>query len=398
MAPGLNEIRELSLVWWPMNYDVIVVGAGPGGSTAARQCALNGLRTLLLEKEKLPRYKPCGGGVTSKTVSLLDFKIEEKLIERECYGVRFHYRSREIEVKMPFRIAILTSRDKFDMYLAEKAMDAGAELRDSERVRSLDLTKDCVNIKTDNSKYKASAVIGADGINSIISRYVRGRFKPTELALGLEAEIPVNAENIEDPDMISAYFGYAPRGYGWVFPKREHLSVGVVGVLSGFRNPGNIFTNFLRRLNLNTDVKYHAHLLPFGGYDRTAYSDRILLVGDAAGFVDPLIGEGISYAINSGRIAADVMVNAHERGDFSKTGLKEYDTMCHDAFGGYLKDALRVSQLAYKHPEVFVKMLVSNRSLVNKTLEVSTGRITYREYRRWVLVRIPYYCIRSIFL
>ncbi len=381
-----------------MDYDVIVVGAGPGGSTAARQCALNGLRTLLLEKEKLPRYKPCGGGVTSKAVSLLDFEIRKELVERECYGVRFHYRSREIEVKTPYRVMILTSRDKFDMYLAEKAVDAGAELRDSERVRSLDLDGEGVNVKTENNNYRASAVIGADGAGSIVSRHVRERFKPTEVALALEAEIPIDANDIKDPDMISAYLGYTHVGYGWIFPKREHLSVGIYEVLSRFKNPGKIFKNFLEKLDFDTDVTYRAHLLPFGGYDRVTYSDRILLVGDAAGFVDPLTGQGIPYAINSGKIAADVMVNAYEKGDFSKRELKGYDSMCHDVFGRYLKDALRVSQLAYKHPEIFVKMIASNKSLVNKTLEVSAGRITYQEYRRWFLVRIPYYCIRSIFL
>jgi geranylgeranyl reductase family protein len=381
-----------------MDYDVIVVGAGPGGSTAARQCALSGMKTLLLEREKLPRYKTCGGGITSRAISLLDFKIKDDLIEGECYGVRVRYRNREMEIKTPFRITVLTSRDRFDMYLTEKAVDAGAELRDCERVTSLDLTNDCVTVKTEGNRYNASAVIGADGVNSAVSRYVRERFTPTEVALALEAEIPVSADKIGDPGMLSAYFGYTPRGYGWVFPKRDHLSVGIAGVLSGFRNPRGIFTNFLRRLNLDTHVKYHAHLIPFGGYNRTTSSDRILLVGDAAGFVDPIFGEGISYAINSGRIAADVLADAQERGDFSRWKLKEYDNLCYNAFGRYLKDALKISQHIHKHPGVFIKMIASNKPLLNKAISIPAGRTDYGEFRRWFLIRIPYYCIRSIFL
>lgn len=381
-----------------MKYDVIIVGAGPAGTTAGRHCALKGLNTLILEKEKLPRYKPCGGGVTPRAVSLLDFKIKRELIERECYGIRLHYHNHEIEARTPFRLTILTSRDKFDMYLAEKATDAGAELRDSEQVRSLYLRNDGVNVRTSKNTYKTSLVIGADGVNSIVSWYVRGEFKPRELALSLEAEIPIDAGDIKDPDMVDAFFGYVPRGYGWIFPKREHLSIGVYGALLEFKNPMSAFTNFLRRLNLPTDVKYHAHLIPVGGYDRITYSDRILLVGDAAGFVDPILGEGISYAINSGKIAANVIVDAHDRDDFSKNRLRQYDKLCHDTFGRYLKDALRIYLLVHKHPEVFIKMITSNKTLLYKTLEVPTGRVDYREFRRWFLIRIPYYCIRSIFL
>ncbi|MEA3255385.1 MAG: FAD-dependent monooxygenase [Candidatus Altiarchaeota archaeon] len=112
-----------------VKYDVVVVGAGPAGATAGRGCALKGFNTLILEKERLPRYKPCGGAVSTKALSLLDFKIRDELIEKECYGIRFHYGKYVIEARKPYKLAIFTSRDKFDMYLAEKAIDAGAELR-----------------------------------------------------------------------------------------------------------------------------------------------------------------------------------------------------------------------------------------------------------------------------
>ncbi len=381
-----------------MDYDVIVVGSGPSGSTAARQCALKGLKTLMLEKEKLPRYKPCGGGITPKAASLLDFKIKKELIEGGCFGTQLHYRDYKIEVRTPFKIISFVSRDKFDLYLAEKAVDAGVELRESERVKSVELTKDAVNVRTNRNIYKASAVIGADGVNSIVSRSVRKAFRPKELALSLEAQVPIKQGMIEDQDMSTIYMGYIPRGYGWVFPKEEHLSVGIYGTLSGFGNPKDVFANFLSKLNLDTNIEYHAHLIPFGGYDRTLYSDRILLVGDAAGFVDPLFGEGIPYAINSGRIAADTLVKAYEQEEFSRKVLKEYSNTCHSIFDTYLKDALNVSLLIYKHPTVFVKSIASNKPLLYKGLEIAAGRIDYKQFRKWFLIRIPYYCIRSLFL
>ncbi|MBU4406627.1 MAG: FAD-dependent monooxygenase, partial [Candidatus Altiarchaeota archaeon] len=171
-----------------MKYDVIVVGSGPAGSTAARECALRGLNTLVIEKEKLPRHKPCGGAVSSKALSLLDFKIRNDLVERECYGSRLHYGGYEIEARKPYRIGIFTSRDEFDMYLVEKAIDANAELKDAESVKSLTIGDSSVVVRTDKGTYKASAVIGADGVNSGVANYVRPRYNTNEVALAMETE------------------------------------------------------------------------------------------------------------------------------------------------------------------------------------------------------------------
>ncbi|RLI94984.1 MAG: geranylgeranyl reductase [Candidatus Altiarchaeales archaeon] len=378
-----------------MIYDVVVVGAGPSGTTAARKCALNGLNTLIIEKEKLPRYKVCAGGITERAVSLLDFKIDDKLIERKCNGIRIYYNEYTVSAKTKFRMVTLTYRDKFDMFLLRKAMDAGAEVRDSEKVKSLSIGKDRVIIKTRNNEYRAKAVIGADGVNSLVAKYVRAKFKPKELALCLEAEIPIdnNVGGIRDLDIVSAYFGYTFMGYGWVFPKRENLSVGVAGRLLEFKNPESVFRKFLRDLKIEGDVRYHAHMLPYGGYDRRVYSDRILLVGDAAGFVDPLTGEGILYAINSGKIAADVIMDAHEEDDFSVNKFGEYARICHNAFGSYLRDTLRVSLLVHKYPNIFFRTLTRNNDLLLKFLEVQAGKTDYREFRRWLLIRMPYYGI-----
>ncbi len=381
-----------------MHYDVIVVGAGPGGSTAARRCALNGLKTLLIEKEKLPRYKPCGGAVSAKALSLLDFSIKKELIERECYGARFHYGEHNLEVKKPYMLGIISSRDKLDMYLTEKAIDAGAELRDSEQMRSLNATKEGISIKTDHGNYKASIVVGADGVNSTVSSYLGGGFKPSELALTLETKIPLTEDNITDPEVMQIYYGFVSSGYGWVFPKKDHLSVGLGWALTESKKPREVFTNFLKKLNLDTNSQPRPYLIPCWSKDRATYSDRILLVGDAAGFVDPFLGEGVSHAINSGKIASDAILTAYERDDFSKNGLKRYDTLCHNAFKGYLRDARRMFSLTHRYPQIFLKMLTYEKSLAGKSFEVMAGRIDYKEFRKWLLLRIPYYCIRSMFL
>ena len=380
-----------------MKYDTIVVGAGPAGTTAGRYCAGKGLNTLIIEKEKLPRYKPCGGAVPTKAMSLLDFKIKGDLVERECYGARFHYEKYEIEAKKPYRLAILTSRNKLDMYLAEKAIDSGVELRDAEKVKSLEVQNSCVIVKTDKDVYKTSAVIGADGVNSAVSGYVRPKYKPTEVSIAIETEIPAKNKDIDNyiHNAIDMHFAIACMGYGWVFPKRDHFSVGIVGLLSGSKEPRRIFTNFLKKLNFDTNVKFHAHLIPVGGYERESCSDRIILVGDAAGYVDPFLGEGIQYAINSGKIAARVIVNAHEKCDFSKKELTHYNQDCYTAFGENLKYALKFSRVAYKYPDIFIKSITTNKQIIDKCLGVPDEG--YKNFMKWLLIRMPYYVIKNLF-
>jgi len=380
-----------------MRYDVIIVGSGPAGSTAPRECALQGLNTLVIEKEKLPRHKPCGGAVSSKALSLLDFRIRDDLVEGECYGSRLHYGRYEIEARKPDRIGIFTSRNEFDMYLVEKAIDANVELKDAEGVKSLTVGDSSVVVRTDGAIYKASAVIGADGVKSRVADYVRPRYNPNEVALAMETEIPSREEEIIERvrDITEVYFGITHAGYGWVFPKREHFSVGVAGLLSEFKEPKSVFVNFLKKLNFNTDIRFHAHLIPAGGYEREVCSDRIILVGDAAGYVDAFYGEGIQYAIHSGKLAADVILESHKKGDFSKEELTKYKELCYDAFGENLSHALKFSGLVYKYPDVFIKLFASNKSIIDKWLDVPAGRMDYKEFQRWLLVRMPYYFLKN---
>src|SRR3990172_813303 len=107
-------------------FDVIIAGAGPAGSTCARECAREGLKTLLLDKDSFPRSKPCGGAVSRRALSLLDFTLPDHIIEKECYGARVHYDGRSIEAHSNDRIAVLVSRERFDTFLADKAVESSA--------------------------------------------------------------------------------------------------------------------------------------------------------------------------------------------------------------------------------------------------------------------------------
>lgn len=379
-------------------YDVIVIGAGPSGAIASKTCAGNGLNTLLLEKEGIPRFKLCGGAVSTSALSHLDFGIKKDLIERECYGERAHFKNHQIEVRTKSRLAILVSRDKFDAYLVSKAVDAGVILHDAEKATSIRPEQSRIVVETNKEKYNAKVVIGADGVNSIVSRYVRDSYKPDELGFCIAAEIPASNEEVNEyiENAIDIHYGITKFGYGWVFPKEKHFSVGLCGILSSMKNSRDIFIAFIKKLGFSTDVNTHAHLIPAGGYEREVCSDRIILVGDAAGFVDPYPGEGIKYAFISAKLAAERVVESYENDEFSKSALDSYKKACYSLFGENLKYSLRLSKLVYKYPNIFFRLLSSNKIVLDKWFEVPAGEMEYKEYIRWLIPRVPYYMLKTL--
>ncbi len=152
-------------------HDVIIAGAGPAGSTCARECARAGLTTLLLDKDPFPRSKPCGGAVSQHALSLLDFTLPEHIIEKESYGVRVHYGDRSIEVQSKFRFAVLVSRERFDAYLAEKAVENRARFVTGEKVVSVQEAGDGVTVVSEKATYQSRFLVGADGIHSRVGSH-----------------------------------------------------------------------------------------------------------------------------------------------------------------------------------------------------------------------------------
>ncbi len=370
-----------------VEYDVAVVGAGPSGSTAARYCAKAGLRTLLIEKDALPRPKVCGGGLTEKTLSFLDFDAGG-VIEGECWSIVFCYGDTRLEVEAPFRIMSYTTRSRFDALLAEKAASAGAELAEGEVVESVSVGPSSAHLRTSEGTYEARIVVGADGVGSVVAPLVRERLRAHEVFLALEADVPD-----ETVDTVRTYFDRVPYGYGWVFPKRDSLSAGVCCRLSDFKNPERVFRGLMAAVGLPENTPYGAHLIPFGGFRRPTSAERILLVGDAAGFADPLTGEGIRYAIQSGKIAAETIVGACSAGDFSNAYLRAYEQACFRSFGGDLSLALRLSRRIYGMREAIGRNLSKGGPLLQKALGVYANRVTYREFMQYLLPKMPQYSL-----
>jgi len=294
-------------------HDVAVVGAGPAGACAARVLAEAGARVVLLEKHALPRYKTCGGGIVGRALRGLPAAVRsdvEAAVERACHtvdldlsddGARFRTQRRRPLISM-------VMRDRFDAVLCTAAERAGAEVRPRCAVRALAVRDDRIELETMGGPVAARFVVAADGATSETAR-LAGWSPPRRCAPALEAEVRVGDADFARLAGAARFdFGPMPAGYGWVFPKRAHLSIGVCTMRSGV-NLHVSLARYLQALGLEQleRIEKHGFFIPLGA--RAVARGRVLLAGDAASLADPVTGEGISAAIESGTLAARAIVD-----------------------------------------------------------------------------------------
>ncbi|MBZ4659518.1 MAG: Geranylgeranyl diphosphate reductase, partial [Desulfacinum sp.] len=365
--------------------DCIIVGAGPAGASAARRAAQKGLRTLVLEKEIFPRPKPCGGAFSVQGLSHLDFPVPPHLIERTISGVRAVYGKLEILVESPQPICVLVRRSAFDRLLLEKALEAGAQCRQGERVLSCEQSTSRVTVRTDKGTYQARYAIlahGASGRPPAGPLTGPGREKTTHwlTVVGETASEGWERATGEEPaSVLEFYFDACPGGYGWVFPLKNGASVGVGGLARAARRPVRLFREFVERLGIRPLPAYRGCPIPCSGIARRLGSDRILAAGDAGGFAEAFSGEGIAYAVRSGQIAAETVSHAVS-GALTRSLAAEYRRRCRDALGDNLIYARPFALGAYGFPGLFFRVFDRHRSLGEEFLKIPRGLQTYRGF------------------
>lgn len=373
-------------------FDLIVVGAGPAGASAARTAAQHGLKTLLIEKDQVPRNKLCGGGVTPKVMTRLDFKIPDELIECETKATRIHVGETEHHFEADRTIVYMTSRSKFDAFLTDKAVEAGAELRDRSAVHRIDVTTSHVEVRTPNGSFDSKILIGADGMGgpTASATGIYERWQPHQVAYAIESEVRVGEKAVQDfigdPAYFDLYFGVSAAGYGWVFPKDDHLTVGVGCRLSKLRDARGLFDGFVKRIPELEGVqipKPKAHLIPLGGVTKVpSVSDRVLLAGDCAGFAEPLLGEGIYFSILGAQLAAQVAIDACEEERFDRAFLGAYERRCKKAFGVDFDVAYRVARFSYLENydmDRVAKFFFGEKKVQECMVGLMDGSVRYRD-------------------
>jgi len=313
------------------NFDIIVIGAGPGGSVAAKVASENGYSTCILEKEMLGekgRYKACGGATAWELIEEINYP-EEK-IGRVIESLELHHVDGEIYSKKGKGAVVW--RSTFDKFLTDMAVDSGAFLKEKELMIEIEKVDDFYKISTDKDKYTAKYIIAADGVTSPTLKLLNWPFfKSEDLILTITKEMKTTKSNIDKTlghDTVHLFFGIEsliPVGYAWLFPKTERITVGWGNQINLVKNSREEFKKFLGlplvklALNNSTMETFKPHLIPVGLRSKL-FEDNVFAIGDAGGIVDPISGKGIPYAMMSGQFAIEAIKSCEEKDKLDKLG------------------------------------------------------------------------------
>ena len=291
-----------------MKYDVAVIGAGPAGSFAAKRLALMGYRTVLIDP--CDNKKVCAGILTAQYVR--KYEVNDDYIERKLKGIRISFK--DVSAKINYRQAVEYSIDRqaYDNFNLNKALAANSKLKQDAVVSVLE-TDQCVEIKTKYDILFSDYAILASGVSDLASQFGG----PKEYAYCVQQRIDITPGDYFEMDLKKD-------GYSWIVPKKDHILTGTSSLIDYPDIPGD------------------KALIPVSGPVQRTFFNRLLLAGDAGGFVSPFEGEGIYYAMRSGEIAAEVLagVMSGKNGmeDYEKRWKKEFDFSALDMVSDLLAD------------------------------------------------------------
>ena len=373
-------------------HHVVVSGLGPAGATLLYELASRGYSVLGIDRERFPRYKSCGGCISTKidTLKGLDLK---PLIETPVYGATFSYRQdRYVDIFSDEPVAYNVKRDLFDAYLVERAKKAGATVIEGCKVEDFLEEKDHIRVVCEGGKsFSARFFVCADGAGSLVARK-HFSLNPKEFGISYTMEIPVDeAETEKMLGTLYIDFGEVPFGYGWIFPKKGLLSVGVAG--ESKKCKGRLRQDFEKFLQNHKILagralkeKVHGWMLPIYHSDgHPVIKGRALAVGDAAHLVDPFLGEGIYYAMASAQAAAESIIEAIEE---NTTGFESYREYLKREFYPEFRALSKLAGLVYTHPRLWYRMVEKEPQIMLRYYDVIRGRRRADEFYRWVLSKV----------
>lgn len=366
-------------------YDVIVVGGGPAGSTAAHGLAVGGARVCLVDKARFPRAKPCGGALSPRTLAHLPSGVEQLVRTRIKRAVFTYQSGKPFEVVSRVPMGYMICREEFDTWLKVQAEEAGVAVREGVPVREIEESATGYTIRTTAEAISARVLIGADGPSSIVA----SRFLPSRLParyVALDTEVSPNGHDLGETVRVDV--GGYPGGYAWAFPKGDRVNVGVMVECSRGRELRSALAAFLAGQPTlpappPTALRPALVAAPSRAPVPCARAN-VLLVGDAAHLADPFLGEGIYYAVRSGALAAEAVLGRRDAAD----SATRYAAQIAAQIWPDLVAASRVAYLFHRMPRWWHHLLSRMPSALSGVVEVLAGDQTYAGLLRQIVDRV----------
>lgn len=357
--------------------DALIIGGGPAGASAAWALAKAGHRVLLLEKERLPRVKPCGGGVSPQIANWFDFDFSP-VISNRVTRMRFTWKGGEeleepIGTKEPLW---MVKRSEFDHFLVKQAMAKGAELKDGTAARGLRFEEGLWVVETDEGTLRARYLIAADGSKGPAAKWLGFTDRKRYIAGALEAEFPGLPK---DPSIVHLDFGTVAKGYAWNFPKGDGQGLGL-GALRGKQDQDlrKLLAIYTQTFGVALEACHlMAHPIHCWDGDQVLHTQNAVLAGEAACVVDPFTAEGIRPSIFSGLRAAEA-VGAALRGE--DRALETYTRVMQEQWGVEMAWAKRLSQLFFAMPRLGWKVVVGTPGGPQRMAQILIGEATYSQH------------------
>lgn len=339
-------------------YDCIIVGAGPSGSILGYELASKGFSTIILEKERLPRYKVCAGGLPHRICELLDFDLSS-ITEDRITKIEFTHKLEDryiFQNDEPF--AYTVKREKFDYFLTQRSKKEGCEIKTGEKVTKVEIDRDRVDVITSRNRYKAKILVGGDGVRSVVA----DKFHITRRAVTtIEAEVKFD-DMKKHQGMMKIDWGIIPFGYAWALPKKDVLSVGIGALKSRVKNLKGYFERWLEYCGIRDQkMKVYTFSVSLGGLKSKIAGERTCLIGDAGNFVHPLTAEGIYYGVKSANLASIAIEKALRRKSYN---LSEYQELVEREIYPHFKKLYLFSGFLYTFSKLGYTIWIKN----NRTL------------------------------